>query len=90
MVVIAQGVCFAGWFVVTSGAILGVTAAFLWTAQGSLMLSLYCTEAQKGLFISIFWAIYNLGAVVGSVVFFGQNFRSTVGPVKFNWHRRLL
>jgi MFS family permease len=79
----------AGWFVVTSGAILGVTAAFLWTAQGSLMLS-YCTEAQKGLFISIFWAIFNLGAVVGSVVSFGQNFRSTVGPVKFNGHQHLL
>ncbi|KAG2353813.1 hypothetical protein BDR07DRAFT_1431872 [Suillus spraguei] len=67
----------AGWFVVTSGALLGVTAAFLWTAQGALMLS-YCTEAQKGIFISIFWAIFNLGAVVGAAVSFGQNIHSTV------------
>ncbi|KAG2141386.1 major facilitator superfamily domain-containing protein [Suillus bovinus] len=68
----------AGWFVVTSGALLGVTAAFLWTAQGSIMLS-YCTEAQKGIFISIFWAVFNVGAVVGAAVSFGQNIKSTVG-----------
>ncbi|KAH7916757.1 major facilitator superfamily domain-containing protein [Hygrophoropsis aurantiaca] len=67
----------AGNFVVSSGAILGVTAAFLWTAQGSLMLS-YATEAQKGKYIGIFWAIFNLGAVVGSAVSFGQNFDLTV------------
>lgn len=70
----------AGWFVVTSGALLGVTAAFLWTAQGALMLS-YCTEAQKGIFISIFWAIFNLGAVVGAAVSFGQNIHSTNNSV---------
>ncbi|KAF8838976.1 MFS general substrate transporter [Paxillus ammoniavirescens] len=67
----------AGGFVVGAGAALGVTAAFLWTAQGSIMLS-YATEAQKGVFISIFWGIFNLGAVVGSAVSFGQNFHSTV------------
>lgn len=67
----------AGGFVIGAGAILGITAAFLWTAQGSLMLS-YPTEAQKGIFISIFWGIFNLGAVVGSSVSFGQNFHSTV------------
>ncbi|KIJ14046.1 hypothetical protein PAXINDRAFT_156287 [Paxillus involutus ATCC 200175] len=66
----------AGGFVVGAGAALGVTAAFLWTAQGSIMLS-YATEAQKGVFISIFWGIFNLGAVVGSAVSFGQNFHST-------------
>jgi sugar phosphate permease len=67
----------AGAFVVTSGAVLGVFAAFLWTAQGSLMMA-YPTEAQKGIFIGIFWAIFNLGGVVGSAVAFGQNFNSTV------------
>ncbi|KAG6380477.1 major facilitator superfamily domain-containing protein [Boletus reticuloceps] len=70
----------AGGFVIGAGSILGITAAFLWTAQGSLMLS-YPTEAQKGLFISIFWAIFNLGAVVGSTVSFGQNFHSTDNSV---------
>ncbi|KAF8133188.1 MFS general substrate transporter [Boletus edulis] len=67
----------AGFFVVTSGAILGVCASLLWTAQGSLMMS-YPTEAQKGVFIGMFWAILSLGGVVGSAVAFGQNFNSTV------------
>ena len=67
----------AGAFVVGAGAILGVCAALLWTAQGSLMMA-YPTEAQKGVFIGIFWAIFNLGGVVGSAVAFGQNFHSTV------------
>ena len=66
----------AGAFVVTAGAILGVFAAFLWTAQGCLMMA-YPTEAQKGAFIGIFWAIFNLGGVVGSAVAFGQSFNST-------------
>ncbi|KAF8431456.1 major facilitator superfamily domain-containing protein [Boletus edulis BED1] len=67
----------AGAFVIAAGAILGVCASLLWTAQGSLMMS-YPTEAQKGVFIGIFWAIFNLGGVVGSSVAFGQNFNSTV------------
>ncbi|KAH7914440.1 major facilitator superfamily domain-containing protein [Hygrophoropsis aurantiaca] len=70
----------AGDFVVASGAFLGVTAAFLWTAQGSLLLS-YATEAQKGTFICIFWAIFSMGAVVGSAVSFGQNFHLTDNSV---------
>ncbi|EGO03434.1 hypothetical protein SERLA73DRAFT_46162 [Serpula lacrymans var. lacrymans S7.3] len=67
----------AGDFITTAGAILGVCASLLWTAQGSLMLA-YPTEAQKGRFIGIFWAIFNLGAVVGSSVALGTNFHSTV------------
>ncbi|KAF8133206.1 MFS general substrate transporter [Boletus edulis] len=70
----------AGAFVIAAGAILGVCASLLWTAQGSLMMS-YPTEAQKGVFIGIFWAIFNLGGVVGSSVAFGQNFNSTAGKV---------
>ncbi|KAH7922668.1 MFS general substrate transporter [Leucogyrophana mollusca] len=69
-----------GDFVIASGAVLGITAGLLWTAQGSMMLS-YATEAQKGVFISIFWSIYNLGAVVGSAVSFGQNFHLTDNSV---------
>ena len=67
----------AGAFVVTAGAILGTCAALLWTAQGSLMLA-YPTESQKGMFISIFWGIFNMGAVVGASVSLGQNFHSKV------------
>ncbi|KAH7920534.1 MFS general substrate transporter [Leucogyrophana mollusca] len=70
----------AGAFVVAAGAILGFSSALLWTSQGSLMLA-YATEAQKGVFIAIFWAIFNLGAVVGSAVSFGQNFQRTNNSV---------
>ena len=58
-------------------AILGICAGLLWTAQGSLMLA-YPTEDQKGLFIGIFWSIFNLGGVVGASVSLGQNFHSEV------------
>ncbi|KAI0757538.1 MFS general substrate transporter [Daedaleopsis nitida] len=67
----------AGAFVLAAGAYLGVSAGLLWTAQGSLMLA-YPTENQKGMFIAIFWSIFNLGGVVGSAVSFGNNFDNTV------------
>ncbi|KAI5891680.1 MFS general substrate transporter [Schizophyllum commune H4-8] len=70
----------AGPFVVAAGAILGICAGLLWTAQGSLMLS-YPTEQQKGRFIGIFWTIFNLGGVVGASVSLGTNFESTAGSV---------
>jgi Ion channel regulatory protein UNC-93 len=64
-------------FVIAAGAILGICAGLLWTAQGSLMLA-YPTEGQKGRFVGIFWTIFNLGGVVGASVTLGQNFHSTV------------
>lgn len=64
-------------FVIAAGAVLGICAGLLWTAQGSLMLS-YPTEIQKGRFIGIFWSIFNLGGVVGAAVSFGLNFKSEV------------
>lgn len=69
-----------GGFVIAAGAILGFCAGLLWTAQGSMMLS-YPTESQKGLFIGVFWAIFNLGAVVGASVSLGENFHSTANSV---------
>ncbi|TFK49311.1 MFS general substrate transporter [Heliocybe sulcata] len=57
----------AGWFVITAGAIEGLGAALLWTAQSTLMMA-YPTDMQRGRFIGIFWAIYNLGGVVGAAV----------------------
>ena len=66
-----------GGFIIAAGAILGICAGLLWTAQGSLMMG-YPTESQKGRFISIFWSIFNLGSVVGSAVALGQNFHSEV------------
>ncbi|KAG1812149.1 major facilitator superfamily domain-containing protein [Suillus subaureus] len=70
----------ASAFVITTGAILGICAALLWTAQGSMMMA-YPTEAQKGTFISIFWTIFNLGGVVGSTVAFGTSFKNTTNRV---------
>lgn len=66
----------AGGFVIAAGALLGISAGLLWTAQGSLMLS-YPLEHQKGQFISIFWTVFNLGGVVGAAVSLGLNFKSS-------------
>ncbi|KAJ8494721.1 hypothetical protein ONZ45_g13143 [Pleurotus djamor] len=70
----------AGGFVIGAGAVLGICAGLLWAAQGSLMLA-YPTESQKGKYISIFWAIFNLGGVVGAAVSLGQNFHSKANSV---------
>ncbi|TCD71410.1 hypothetical protein EIP91_010116 [Steccherinum ochraceum] len=67
-------------FILAAGAIQGVCAGLLWTAQGSLMLA-YSTPRQKGIFIGIFWSIFNLGSVVGSSVSLGQNFNSKANSV---------
>jgi hypothetical protein len=67
-------------FVVFAGAFLGVCAGLLWTAQGTIMIS-YPPENQKGRYISYFWIIFNLGAVIGSLIPLGQNINSESGPV---------
>ena len=54
-------------FMIFSGALLGVCAGILWSAQGAIMMS-YPTESEKGRFISWFWMIFNLGGVIGSLV----------------------
>ena len=74
----------AGPFNIASGAILGIGAGLLWTAQGSLMLA-YPTENNKGKFIAIFWSIFNLGGVVGAAVSLGQNYDSSVSAVRTLW-----
>ncbi|TKY87990.1 hypothetical protein EX895_003086 [Sporisorium graminicola] len=67
-------------FVIASGAILGVCASLLWSAQGALMLA-YPTEWQKGRFISVFWVIFNMGAVLGSAIELGLTYNSTENTV---------
>ncbi|KAF8474633.1 hypothetical protein BDZ91DRAFT_711380 [Kalaharituber pfeilii] len=59
-------------FVIFSGAMLGVCAAFLWCAQGTVMMS-YPTESEKGRYIGLFWGIFNMGAVIGSISPIVQN-----------------
>jgi MFS family permease len=54
-------------FLIFAGALLGVCAGLLWTAQGAIMMS-YPSEGSKGKYISWFWMIFNLGAVIGSLV----------------------
>ena len=53
-------------FVIFAGAMLGVCAGMLWAAQGAIMMS-YPPENSKGRYISWFWMIFNLGAVIGSL-----------------------
>jgi MFS family permease len=54
-------------FNIFAGALLGVCAGLLWTAQGTIMIS-YPHEDQKGRYFAWFWAIFNMGAVIGSLV----------------------
>lgn len=54
-------------FSIFSGVFLGLCAGLLWTAQGTIMIS-YPNEAQKGRYFAWFWAIFNMGAVLGSLV----------------------
>jgi fucose permease len=54
-------------YVVFSGFLLGCCAGVLWSAQGQIMMS-YPPEASKGRYIFTFWAIFNLGGVIGGLV----------------------
>ncbi|KAI9595858.1 major facilitator superfamily domain-containing protein [Syncephalis fuscata] len=70
----------SGAFSIAAGAILGIGAALLWTAQGAIMMS-YPTEDRKGRFISIFWVIFNMGGVIGGLIPFVANLNSTAKSV---------
>ena len=63
------------WFLIFAGAILGITAALLWSAQGSIMMS-YPLEKDKGKAFGIFWAIFQFGAFIGSVIALAINIKS--------------
>ncbi|KAJ6013280.1 UNC93-like protein [Penicillium herquei] len=67
-------------FLIFAGALLGVCAGLLWCAQGAVMMS-YPHEHEKGKYIAIFWVIFNLGGVIGSLIPLGQNMHSTAGNV---------
>ncbi|WPG99915.1 Hypothetical protein R9X50_00273600 [Acrodontium crateriforme] len=59
-------------FNIFAGFFLGCCAGILWCAQGTIMMS-YPMEHQKGRFISVFWIIFNLGGVLGSLIPLGAN-----------------
>ncbi|KAK5957226.1 hypothetical protein OHC33_001597 [Knufia fluminis] len=67
-------------FLIFAGALLGVCAGMLWSAQGAVMMS-YPSEREKGRYISRFWAIFNFGGVIGALIPLGQNMHSTAGKV---------
>ncbi|OQR92273.1 hypothetical protein ACHHYP_03864 [Achlya hypogyna] len=69
-----------GDFVIAAGAILGIGAGLLWTAQGTMMLA-YPTESEKGKYISTFWVVFNMGGVLGGFIPFGFNYNSTASSV---------
>ena len=54
-------------YVVFSGFVLGCCAGILWSAQGVIMMS-YLPERLKGRFISWFWIVFNMGALIGSLM----------------------
>lgn len=62
-------------FGIFAGALLGVCAGLLWAAQGTIMLS-YPNEDEKGRSFAWFWAIFNMGGVVGSLIAFGMNMKN--------------
>ena len=46
-------------FTIAAGAILGIGAGFLWTAQAGIMMS-YPAEKDKCKAFSLFWMVFNL------------------------------
>ncbi|KAK4510052.1 uncharacterized protein ATC70_006221 [Mucor velutinosus] len=62
-------------FTIAAGAILGIGAGFLWTAQAGIMMS-YPSEKDKGKAFSLFWMIFNLGATLGAAIPLGNEWNS--------------
>ncbi|KAJ6017775.1 hypothetical protein N7451_001154 [Penicillium sp. IBT 35674x] len=63
-------------FNIFAGVWLGICAGLLWTAQGTIMIS-YPSEDKKGKYFAWFWGIFNMGAVIGSLIPLGQNINIT-------------
>ncbi|KAI8380758.1 major facilitator superfamily domain-containing protein [Blakeslea trispora] len=67
-------------FVIAAGAILGCCAGIFWSAQGAIMMS-YPEEKNKGKYVAIFWGLFNLGGILGSVIALGLNLENEAGGV---------
>ncbi|KAF4711870.1 DUF895 domain membrane protein [Perkinsus olseni] len=65
---------------VLAGALLGVGAALLWTAQGAVMMA-YAAPEERGGYIVEFWLIFNMGGFLGGLLQFIINYsgRETSG-----------
>lgn len=62
-------------FVIFGGCWCGLSAAFLWTAEGTAITA-FASEDKKGLYVSIFWSIFQFGVVIGAAIPVGQNWNS--------------
>ncbi|QSZ29762.1 hypothetical protein DSL72_004279 [Monilinia vaccinii-corymbosi] len=54
-------------FLIFGGAFLGACAGPFWAAQGAMLIS-YPSDEQKGRYTAWFWAIFNSGAAIGSLI----------------------
>ncbi|KAE9396481.1 hypothetical protein BT96DRAFT_941697 [Gymnopus androsaceus JB14] len=61
-------------YIVIAGCVEGLCAAMLWTAQGAVTMA-YPTEDMKGRAFSLFWGIFRMGGVIGSII-----------PICLNWN----
>lgn len=68
------------WFLILAGAILGISAALFWAAQGAIMMS-YPAEKDKGRSFTVFWAIFQLGTLIGASIALGIEHDSTLPGV---------
>ncbi|KAF7189746.1 UNC93-like protein [Pseudocercospora fuligena] len=64
-------------FVIFGGCWCGLSAAFLWCAEGTAITA-YASEEKKGLYVSIFWTIFQSGVVIGAAIPVGQNWNAGV------------
>lgn len=62
-------------FVIFGGCWCGLSAALLWCAEGTAITS-FASEDKKGLYVSIFWSIFQFGVVIGAAIPVGQNWNA--------------
>ncbi|CAL3970135.1 unnamed protein product [Diplocarpon coronariae] len=67
-------------FLIFAGVVLGFSAGLFWAAQG-MMITSYPVESDQGKSAAWFWGIYNLGAVIGSVISLVQSQHSITNDV---------
>lgn len=65
-------------FVIFGGCWCGFSAALLWCAEGTAITS-FASEDKKGLYVSIFWSIFQFGVVIGAAIPVGQNWNAGTG-----------
>jgi hypothetical protein len=59
----------------SKGSWCGLSAAFLWVAEGTAI-TLFASEDKKGLYVSIFWSVFQCGVVIGAAIPVGQNWNA--------------